>query len=115
VTATVTDIQIDREHSVTVRFDDGVEHRFDLGELRAACPCASCRGWRERGEDAWPRPGQPATVTVADAELVGAWGISFRWSDGHDTGIYPWDALHRWAIGEPAGAPDGTAGPEGSV
>jgi DUF971 family protein len=114
VTATVTDIDVDRDRSVTVRFDDGVEHRFELVELRAACPCASCRARREQGEVAWPRPGVPSEIAVADAELVGAWGISFRWSDGHGTGIYPWDSLHRWAMGERPGivdesSPDETA------
>ena len=47
--------------------------------------------YRDRGEPAWPRPGQPATVTIEDAELVGAWGLSIRWSDGHSTGIYSWE------------------------
>ena len=37
----------------------------------------------------------PAT-RVGLTELVGAWGISFTWNDGHATGIYPWDALRRW-------------------
>jgi DUF971 family protein len=102
VAATVTDIEIDRERSVTVRFDDGVVHTFDLASIRAACPCAACRARRDRGTDLVSAGDSP---TLADAELVGAWGISFRWADGHDTGIYPWDALHRWATGEESGIP----------
>ena len=34
-----------------------------------------------------------AGVTI-DAELHGNWGLSIRWNDGHDTGIYSWDYLY---------------------
>jgi DUF971 family protein len=94
--ADVTDIEVDRAAAVTITFDDGVRARFELAELRANCPCASCRGWRDRGEVAWPRPGSPSELRIESAELVGAWGISFAWSDGHTTGIYSWDLLRAW-------------------
>lgn len=92
----VTDIQVERERAVTLTFDDGVVCELGLVELRLNCPCASCRSFRDRNEPAWPRPGSPASLSIADAELVGAWGISFTWSDGHATGIYPWQALRAW-------------------
>lgn len=93
---TPIDIQIDREHAVTVVFEDGVECVFPVHALRSACPCAGCRGQRERGEVAWPRLGAPTTIAVRGAELNGAWGLSIDWSDGHSTGIYAWEALRRW-------------------
>jgi DUF971 family protein len=89
-------IDVDRASGVTVTFDDGAVCRYELVELRRNCPCATCRNLRDRGEDAWPRPGSPQPLAVEHAELVGAWGISFTWNDGHATGIYPWDALRRW-------------------
>ena len=90
------DISIERDRAVTVTFADDTVCEVPVATLRALCPCAGCRGWRERGEIAWPRPGLPATISVADAELNGAWGLSIRWSDGHDTGIYAWTILRRW-------------------
>jgi DUF971 family protein len=90
------DIDIVRDRSVTVTFDDGTVSEFPVNALRAACPCATCRGQRERGEVAWPRPGQPDTITIVDAQLSGAWGLSIDWSDGHSTGIYAWNVLRRW-------------------
>jgi DUF971 family protein len=92
----VTSIDIDRRRSVQLTFDDGVTCEFGLEELRRICPCATCRSLRERGEVAWPRPGQAAELWIDDAELVGAWGLSIRWSDGHATGIYSWDLLREW-------------------
>jgi DUF971 family protein len=94
--ATVTDITVDRERAVVLTYADGIVCAFPVDRLRAACPCASCRGWRERGEPAWPRPGTPEHISVVDAELTGAWGLSLTWSDGHDTGIYAWAYLRRW-------------------
>jgi DUF971 family protein len=93
---TPADIDIVRDREVTVTFGDGVVCRFEVPLLRANCPCASCRGRRERGEPAWPRPGQAGTVSIAHAELTGAWGLSIEWSDGHSTGIYAWSVLRQW-------------------
>jgi DUF971 family protein len=90
------DIDITRDRDVTVVFADGERALFEVSELRSACPCASCRGWRERGEIAWPRPGQADSIAIVHAELAGAFGLSIDWSDGHSTGIYSWRALRRW-------------------
>jgi DUF971 family protein len=93
---TPVDIDIVRDTAVTVTFEDGQCCVFPVPELRAVCPCASCRGWRERGEQAWPRPGMADDISILDAELSGAWGLSIDWSDGHSTGIYAWSVLRRW-------------------
>jgi DUF971 family protein len=94
--ATAVDIDVDRARGVTVTFDDGAVCQYELVDLRRACPCAACRNLRDGGQAVWPRPGSPEPLAIVDAELVGAWGISFTWNDGHATGIYPWDALRRW-------------------
>lgn len=101
VMAEVTDVSIDRQHSLTVVYDDGVSASFALGELRRACPCAGCQGAREQGRDPYRAPlstgpGAAAGPTIVDASLVGAWGLAIRWDDGHDTGIYAWDTLRHW-------------------
>jgi DUF971 family protein len=93
---TPVDIDVVRDRAVTVTFDDGETCVFGVEELRSACPCASCRGWRERGEVAWPRPGLPTTIAILDASLNGAWGLTIDWDDGHSTGIYAWSTLRRW-------------------
>jgi DUF971 family protein len=84
-------VDIERTEAVSVTWDDGRVDRFGLFDLRSACQCAECRGLRERGATV----GSP-DVTVVSAETVGAWGLSLLWSDGHATGIYPWDLLRSW-------------------
>ena len=96
--AEVQTITIDRAAStLTIEFGDGAVGRYELGELRVNCPCAGCRGARERGVAPWPPSGRPdAELGVADARLVGAWGLGITWSDGHEAGIFPWEGLRRW-------------------
>ena len=98
-------MEVDRARSVvTIEWDDGLRQELPLVEVRLRCPCATCRGLRDRDEDPWPRPGSPNPLGVDGAELVGAWGISFTWNDGHATGIYPWEGLRAWAEAEHAEA-----------
>lgn len=84
---------MDRARSVTLTWPDGHVSRFGLEELRTNCPCAFCRNLRDQGQAAWV-PG--TELSVAGAELVGNWGLQFRWNDGHQTGIYPWSVLRSW-------------------
>ena len=92
-------IDIDRTESVTVTWEDGRVSRFALDPMRARCPCAECRGLRDRGVPVWPKPGNPQPAEIVSAELVGAWGMSVVWNDGHSTGIYTWDLLQAWSAG----------------
>ena len=89
-------MDVERERGLTVVFADGHECFFANDDLRGGCPCATCRDLRSVGQDAWPRPGDDPVVTIVNAELVGAWGISFAWSDGHATGIFPFESLREW-------------------
>lgn len=85
-------VDVERDRGLTVVFGDGHECFFANTELRAGCPCASCRDLRTVGEVVW----DDAPITILNAELVGHWGISFAWSDGHGTGIFPFDSLREW-------------------
>jgi DUF971 family protein len=90
-------IDLERDRALTIVWDDDVVSSFDLEELRVNCPCAECRGLRDRGDAAWPKPNSPQPLRAEGAELVGAWGLSIRWNDGHSTGIYAWDVLRAWS------------------
>jgi DUF971 family protein len=81
-------IELERSTSLAITFDDGRAIDVPVASLRAACPCADCRGVRERDG----RPGGDSPVAV-DAELHGSYGLSIAWDDGHSTGIYSWEYL----------------------
>ena len=89
-------VELDRANGLTLSWVDGVTLAYGLEELRVNCPCAECRGLREQGLPIWPKPTSPKPLAAVGAELVGGWGITITWNDGHATGIYPWSLLRVW-------------------
>jgi DUF971 family protein len=89
-------VDIEPEETLIVSWEDGHVSRFATVELRRACPCAQCSELRRQGLSVWPRSGAPPILRAENAELIGAWGISLFWNDGHETGIYAWDVLRSW-------------------
>ncbi|MBD1553051.1 DUF971 domain-containing protein [Pseudomonas typographi] len=62
--------------------------RLNYLQLRAACPCSTCRASRLRGVEEVT----PVGVAVVQVNLQG-YGVQLVFSDGHDRGIYPWAYL----------------------
>lgn len=88
-------VDLESDTLVVVWADEHVS-QFELVELRRSCTCAQCRELRARGETIWPKPGVPGILEVTGAELVGGWGLSLRWNDRHEAGIYRWETLRTW-------------------
>lgn len=85
---------ISRERAgVLVEWDTaGHTWLYPARELRLACPCAACV--EEMTGRRLVRPETVAgDVRPEVLSLVGAYGLRVRWSDGHDTGIYPFELL----------------------
>ena len=61
-------------------------------DLRLACPCAGCIDEMSHRPILDPAT-VPADVAVESLELVGAYGLKIRWTDGHGTGIYTFASL----------------------
>jgi DUF971 family protein len=84
-----------------IRWEDDHESRYPLAGLRAACPCAECRGGHEAmGQPVTPelmtsRPVEGAAGVLVSLEAVGNYALLPVWADGHRYGIYSWDMLRR--------------------
>ena len=91
------DIVVERNKGLTVTFADEHVAEFNLMQLRLACPCATCRSLRDRGQEAWPTHGNPVRLQITTADLHGAWGLNITWNDGHSTGIYTFEQLRSWS------------------
>ena len=84
-----------------VKWNDGQSTLYALSKLRKECPCATCRTERQKLDS--PKGLTSLRVIQTDqviekAELlevvpVGRYALSFRWNDGHNTGIYAYDFL----------------------
>jgi DUF971 family protein len=89
---------------IEIDWKDGHQSSWNFTWLRDACPCATCH--EERGATG-RRPGEPkpqpptllqmykAPPRPESVAPVGRYAISFRWNDGHQSGIYSWDYLRR--------------------
>ncbi len=92
------EIDLDREKQLRIRWADDRQSICPLPALRRSCPCAACRGEREReahgglpvvsGIDS-----QRDMVYATSAQLVGNYALRLTWRDGHDSGIYDFALL----------------------
>jgi DUF971 family protein len=80
----------------TVTWNDGHTSVYPFGLLRAACPCASCRGGHENmksepDEEVFSKQMEDSPATrLANVVAVGSYALTIVWEDGHDYGIYNW-------------------------
>jgi ATP-binding protein involved in chromosome partitioning len=81
-------------HELAIRWNDGVESRYAVRDLRLACACAQCVDeWT--GEYRLNPASVPDDVHPTRINAVGRYAIQIQWSDGHDTGIYAFDRLRE--------------------
>src|SRR5689334_13172327 len=65
---------------------------YDAAKLRRACPCAQCvNEWT--GERTLKPEAISEDVQIRDFSVVGRYALNFRWSDGHEIGIYSFQYL----------------------
>ncbi|MEZ5977201.1 MAG: DUF971 domain-containing protein [Planctomycetota bacterium] len=82
---------------VVVEWADGERSEFGAKELRDGCPCARCVDEMSGRRTHDPRT-TDAGIRTEEVHLVGLYALGIRFSDGHDTGIYPFPMLRdrRW-------------------
>ena len=89
-----TSVSIRDDGGVHVEWNDGHISEYGAKELRVNCGCAQCiEEWTRR------KLLDPASVSsdirAEDQMTIGNYAVQFLWSDGHFTGIYPFDHLRR--------------------
>ena len=104
--ATPRKVRVKKTEGTGVEIDwlDGHHSQWSFAWLRHACPCATCHEAREKDGRA---PGIPAPKPVTmfpqyeapptplEVTQAGRYALRFRWSDGHESGIYSWEYLRR--------------------
>ncbi len=97
-----TGITADRtKGEMTIRWNDGHTSIYPFELLRAACPCAACRGGHEHmspepDEDVFSKHlGDTPQTHMVRVEGVGSYAIMIEWEDGHSYGIYNWHYLRK--------------------
>lgn len=87
---------IDEGDSFSIRWMDGAESRFTAPDLRRKCACAGCiNEWT--GEQMLKPESVSDDVKIEDVTIVGRYALNFKFSDGHNTGIYSFKYLRELA------------------
>jgi DUF971 family protein len=93
-------------NQLVIAWSDGETRLYTNGELRDACPCATCR-------EKQSQPPPPSTMLpvigmseaqplkIAGMRPVGNYAYAISFSDGHDTGIFSFELLR--ALGKVEG------------
>jgi DUF971 family protein len=80
--------------ALRLTWGDGRVCHFNAPQLRRACPCAQCvNEWT--GERVLPPESISDALSIKHLELVGRYALNFKWSDGHETGIYSFRYLRE--------------------
>lgn len=77
-----------------IEWNDGHKGVYPVRYLRQHCPCAACTD-ELTGELRIKPDDVPLLIMLQDVEPVGRYALRFKWSDGHDTGIYSFTFLRR--------------------
>ena len=94
----LTPVEITRanDSDLKIIWQDGHVSVYDSRTLRLACPCASCVD-ELTGQARIIATTVPDDIRPMSVQLVGRYAIAIRWSDGHHTGIYPFELLRKVA------------------
>jgi DUF971 family protein len=88
------EIMQEGEAGLRITWADGRECFYDAPGLRRACPCAQCvNEWT--GQRVLKPEAISEELSIEDISIVGRYALSFRWSDGHETGIYSFRYLRE--------------------
>jgi DUF971 family protein len=87
-----------RDSALELTWSDGQVTYITLQKLRNECPCANCKGESVLFESYQPTKLPvfvPGMYELKKIEIVGNYSIQPHWGDGHQTGLYTFDYLHK--------------------
>ena len=91
------------DSELTINWSDDAETTYTASGLRRSCPCAQCvNEWT--GERMLKPENISESIEIRDLSLVGRYALNFRWSDGHETGIYSFRYLRELCEAQDAGS-----------
>lgn len=85
--------------TLVVHWNDDHVSEYPYWLIRAACPCAECRGGHDQMSDQPPQdifnliPEDNSRTRIESLQHVGSYGLMFLWEDGHSAGIYSFHYL----------------------
>lgn len=84
--------------AVHFNWPDGKKLSVRNMDLRASCRCAVCID-ELTGEQRLKREQIPADIHAKEITPLGNYAIGIKWSDGHSSGIYPYEGIEELGKG----------------
>ena len=81
--------------TLTVTWEDGGTSALPAELLRVESPSAEVQG---HGSGQKATPAGKRGVTIDAIAPVGNYAVKLVFSDGHDTGLFTWETLHRYGL-----------------
>lgn len=78
--------------NVEIQWDDGNRKIFKNVELRNSCKCALCVD-EYTGKKTLKKENIPDDIHGLESIQLGNYAVSIKWSDGHNSSIYPYSSL----------------------
>ncbi len=94
----ITQVKQTSSSEVSFSWSDGFTAVVTLRDIRAACPCAGCKGETvllKTYSPPEPSSESPGMYDLKAIETVGGYALKFTWGDGHNMGIYTWEHLRN--------------------
>ena len=93
-----TEIKLHKQSRLLdIAFSDGKAFQFTCEFLRVHSPSAEVSG-HGHGQEVLQTGKQ--MVNILKIEPVGNYAIQLNFTDGHNTGLYSWDLLHRYGLNQ---------------
>lgn len=88
------EIKQEGDAGLRITWADDCVCQYSAAGLRRACPCAQCvNEWT--GQRVLKPEAISEELAILDLSIVGRYALNFRWSDGHETGIYSFRYLRE--------------------
>lgn len=91
---TFIDARLVGETEFMLTWEDGHRSLYRFDYLRFLCPCAGCVD-EHTGRRTIRKESVPENIKSVEMRPVGRYAVSFRFSDGHQTGIYSFEYLRK--------------------
>lgn len=87
-----TQIIEESDSELTIVWSDDSQKSYTAAGLRRSCPCATCvNEWT--GAKILRDESVADDLKIVNTAVVGRYALNFRFSDGHETGIYSFQFL----------------------
>jgi DUF971 family protein len=99
-----TGIEKTAQCRLRITWSDGEVREYSYGELRKACPCATCREKR-KAESIRPKSAlnvlstnEAVPLEVTQMKPVGNYAYNIVFSDGHSSGLFTMELLRELGV-----------------